>query len=91
MNKQELIEKITKLSKVSSKAITSRVLNSFIDTVVSTLKKGEEVVITGFGTFKAKKRARRTGVNPKTGEKITIPAMTVPRFKAGKKLKDALK
>ncbi|PIZ26843.1 MAG: DNA-binding protein HU, partial [Chloroflexi bacterium CG_4_10_14_0_8_um_filter_46_9] len=59
--------------------------------VTKTLKKGEEVVLTGFGTFSAKQRAARQGVNPRTGEKIQIPAVTVPKFKAGKALKDALK
>lgn len=90
MNKQELIEKLTKTSK-SSKAEVSRLLDSFVATVTQALRKGEEVVITGFGTFKSKKRAKRTGVNPKTGEKIDIPAMKVARFKPGKTLKDSLK
>jgi DNA-binding protein HU-beta len=91
MNKQELIEKITKSSKCCSNAEATRVLNSIIDAITQSLKKGEEVTITGFGTFKTKKRASRAGINPKTGEKINIPSMTVPRFKAGKKLKDAVK
>ena len=59
---------------------------------ITTLKSGGEVAFAGFGTFSAKKRAARVGVNPKKPtEKIQIPAMTVPKFKAGKALKDALK
>jgi DNA-binding protein HU-beta len=67
-------------------------LNAFVDVVTDTLKKGEEVVLTGFGAFSVKQRAARTGVNPQNPtEKIQIPAVKVPKFKAGKALKDALK
>ena len=61
------------------------------ETIQTALSKGEEVAISGFGTFSAKKRAARQGVNPKTGERIQIAATTVPKFKAGKGLKDAVK
>lgn len=91
MTKAELIEKIAGTCNVP-KTTADKMLECFIDTVTETLKKGEEVTLTGFGTFSAKKRAARMGVNPKKpGEKIQIPAMTVPKFKAGKSLKDALK
>lgn len=67
-------------------------LNTFVEVVTLTLKKGEEVVLTGFGAFSAKMRAARTGVNPQNPtQKIQIKAVTVPKFKAGKALKDALK
>ncbi len=67
-------------------------LNAFVDLVTTALKKNEEVVLTGFGAFSAKQRAARTGVNPQNPtQKIQIPAVTVPKFKAGKALKDALK
>ena len=67
-------------------------LNTFVDTVMATLKKGEEVVLTGFGAFSVKQRAGRTGVNPQNPtEKIQIPPVKVPKFKAGKALKDSLK
>lgn len=59
--------------------------------IQTALSKGEEVAVSGFGTFSAKARAARQGVNPKTGEKIQIKATTVPKFKAGKGLKDAVK
>lgn len=63
----------------------------FFEKITKSLAKGEEVGITGFGVFKTVKRAARMGVNPKTGEKIQIPAMTKPKFSAGKLLKDAVK
>ena len=67
-------------------------LNAFVDIVTETLKKGDEVVLTGFGAFSVKQRAARTGVNPQNPtEKIQIPAVKVPKFKAGKALKDSLK
>jgi DNA-binding protein HU-beta len=67
-------------------------LNAFVEIVTDTLKKGDEVVLTGFGAFSVKQRAARTGVNPQNPtEKIQIPAVKVPKFKAGKALKDSLK
>jgi len=90
MNKVELSEKIaqkTDLPKVQA----IKILETIIEIITSSLKSGGEVALTGFGTFSAKKRAARKGVNPKTGEKIQIAAMTVPKFKAGKALKDALR
>lgn len=91
MTKAELIEKIAGACDVP-KTTAEKMVTTFLDTVTSTLKSGGEVTLTGFGTFSAKKRAARVGVNPKKpGEKIQIPAMTVPKFKAGKSLKDALR
>jgi len=90
MNKGELINALAKKLDVAN-AQADKMLNAFIDTVVDTLKAGDEVAITGFGTFSAKKRAARMGVNPRTGTKLQIPAMTVPKFKAGKSFKDALR
>ena len=90
MNKAELIEllaKETKLPKTSCK----NCLESFIKTVESALKKNKSVVLTGFGTFSVMKRKARTGINPATGKKMNIPAKKVPKFKAGKKLKDLVK
>lgn len=90
MTKEGLIETI--VDKVGcSKADASKALEAVIDTIIKCLTNGESVTITGFGTFSAKKRAARTGVNPKTGEKIQIPAMTVAKFKAGKSLKDSVR
>ncbi len=91
MNKKELIEKMYGKSGADSKASTQRVLDAFVDTVKESLKKGEKVSISGFGTFEAKKRKSRTGVNPQTGEKMEIPAVTVAKFKAGSGLKRAVR
>jgi len=91
MNKVELAEKVAEKIGVTKKQAED-MLNAFEEVVTSTLKDGNEVTLTGFGTFMAKKREARMGVNPqKPGEKIHIPAVIVPKFKAGKSLKDALK
>lgn len=66
-------------------------VEAFIDTVVKTMGRGEDVVITGFGTFKVYKRAERMGRNPATGEAIKIAAATKPKFRPGKLLKEAVK
>lgn len=91
MNKVELAEKVAEKIGVTKKQAED-MLNAYEEVVTSTLKQGGEVTLTGFGTFMAKKREARMGVNPqKPGEKIHIPAVIVPKFKAGKSLKDALK
>ena len=91
MNKAELVAHLSDRAGLTKKQVED-VVEGFVATVVSTLKSGGEVTIAGFGTFSAKKRAGRTGVNPqKPTEKIQIPAVTVPKFKAGKNLKEALK
>jgi len=91
MNKAELAEAIaTKAGLTKNQAV--EILDVFEDIVTTTIKGGSEVTLTGFGTFSAKQRASRMGVNPQNpSEKIQIPAVTVPKFKAGKALKDALK
>jgi DNA-binding protein HU-beta len=91
MNKIELIEKIAEKINLDKKEVV-RVLEGFETIVIEYLKKGEEVTLTGFGTFIAKHRSARGGVNPqKPEERIQIPAVIVPKFRAGKTLKDALK
>ncbi len=91
MNKAKLIEVIAEKVGVSKKQAEDMIEN-FTAIVTEQLKKGGEVTLTGFGTFSAKTRKPRVGVNPQnTEEKIDIPAVTVPKFKAGKALKDALK
>jgi DNA-binding protein HU-beta len=91
MNKAELVTKIAEKIEISKKQAEA-VIEFFTDTVTETLKAGGEVTIAGFGSFSAKRRAGRTGVNPQNpSEKIQIPPVTVPKFKAGKALKDALK
>ncbi len=91
MNKQELVKAISEKTNMTQKDVSS-VLGSFEEVVKETLAKSDKVQLIGFGTFEAKKRAERKGFNPQNPkEKITIPAMTVPTFKAGKAFKDALK
>lgn len=74
-----------------SKKDSEAALQALLDTITGSLQKGKDVVFTGFGSFSVSKRAARDGVNPATGEKIKIKATTVPKFKAGKSLKDAVK
>ncbi len=91
MNKAALIEAIASKNRLTKKQ-AEEILESALDTITETLKKGEEVVLTGFGTFSAKVRHARKGVNPqKPAERIDIPEVTIPKFKAGKALKDSLK
>jgi len=90
MNRQDLIAKIAKDADVTKKAANAA-LNAVIDGVTLALEKGDKVSLVGFGTFKVNKRNARTGVNPQTKAKIEIPARKVPVFKAGKKLKEAVK
>ncbi len=91
MNKAELAQVLAEKLNVSKRE-TEDMLNAFVEVVTERLKNDEEVVLTGFGAFSSKTRAARTGVNPqRPTEKIQIPAVKVPKFKAGKALKDALK
>jgi len=91
MKKDDLVEALHKDAGLETKKQAGEIVDWFFATITKALAKGDEVGITGFGTFKAVKRAARAGVNPKTGEKIKIAATTVPKFKAGKLLKDAVK
>lgn len=90
MTKGELIEKIASGAKIT-KADAGRALDSMLDAVKGSLKKGQKVTLVGFGTFAISKRKARLGRNPKTGAAIKIPAAKVPRFSAGKALKQAVK
>ncbi len=91
MNKAELSSRIAERLGLSKK-IGEDVIEAFEDIVTAALVAGQEVTIAGFGTFSARVRQGRMGVNPqKPTEKIQIPSVTVPKFKAGKALKDALK
>ncbi len=80
-----------KASGVEVKAEAERHVEAVFDTIVKSLGRGEEVAITGFGTFRVVKRAARQGRNPKTGETIQIAASIKPKFRAGKLLKEAVK
>ncbi|MCH9770638.1 MAG: HU family DNA-binding protein [Gammaproteobacteria bacterium] len=89
MNKQDLIDAIAQAADIS-KSAAEVALNTFTDSVTETLVNGGKVAILGFGSFETSNRAARTGHNPQTGQKMQIPASTVAKFKAGKKLKDAV-
>jgi len=88
MNKAELIEALAKKADVS-KAAAGRMLDGFLESVTTELKKGGKVTLVGFGTFATGKRAARTGRNPRTGKTLEIKAAKSPKFRAGKGLKDA--
>ena len=90
MNKEELVQEVSKKAKCTQKE-AAEVLSAFVDTVQKTVAKGKKVTLVGFGTFEARKRKARTGRNPQTGAAIKIAAKTVPAFSAGKKFKDAVK
>ena len=90
MSKTELVELIAKNAEMS-KAEGGRALDAVLEGITEGLKKSGEVTLVGYGKFSAKKRAARDGINPSTKEPIKIPAKTVATFKAGSKLKDAIK
>ena len=87
MNKAMLIEQMAKDTKLPKTACKS-MLEAFVKQIEGSLKKGNSVVLTGFGTLCVMKRKARTGINPATGKKMQISAKRVPKFRAGKKLKD---
>ncbi|BAL80329.1 HU family DNA-binding protein [Caldisericum exile] len=89
MNKPELITAVAEKTGMKKKDVEA-MLDAFIDVVKETLKKGDKVALIGFGTWATRERAKRNGVNPRTGKKISIPAKVVPYFKVGKELKDAV-
>ncbi len=89
MNKNELVNNVAEAAGLS-KADAAQAVDGVFDTIVSTLAGGDEVRLVGFGTFSVAQRAASEGRNPRTGEKIQIPASKQPKFKAGKGLKDAV-
>ena len=90
MNKTELIEKVAKETG-ESKAQTQRMLESTLETIEGSLAAGEDVAVTGFGTWKVRHQGARAGKNPRTGAPIMIPARRAPRFSAGSRLKQAVR
>jgi DNA-binding protein HU-beta len=90
MNKAQLVEKIAEATSLT-KTDVENVLNSSIDLIKKSVKKGDDVTLVGFGTFTKSKRKARMGRNPQTGKEIKIPAMTVPKFRPGKEFKDSLR
>ena len=90
MNKTDLIKNVSADAGIS-KVYAEKVINKFIEIVGDELAEGKKVTVTGFGTFLITKRKEKIGVNPRTKEKIKIPAQTLPHFRPGKKFKDAIK
>jgi DNA-binding protein HU-beta len=89
VNKNDLVEAVSERTGLA-KSDAARAVEAVLGAITDTLKKGDQVALTGFGTFAAKSRAARTGRNPRTGEALVIPASRAPAFKAGKGLKDAI-
>ena len=89
MNKAELIEAVAEGADIS-KAAAERALDGTVAAITTSLKKGDMITLVGFGTFHVGDRAARSGRNPRTGETIQIKASKVPKFRAGKALKDAV-
>ena len=90
MTKAEFVQKVSRKVKLS-KAHTAKIIDVTLDEVQGLLKKGDSISFTGFGTFSVSKRKSRRGRHPRTGSPMTIPASRVPRFRAGKFLKTAVK
>ncbi|GAB7140872.1 HU family DNA-binding protein [Deferribacterales bacterium RsTz2092] len=90
MNKQELVDVVSKKSGLTKKSAQDAV-NAVTDAIIEAVKKGDKVVLVGFGTFERYKRAARQGRNPQTGKAINIPAKQTPKFKAGKFFKEKVK
>lgn len=90
MNKSELVAMMAEKANLSKKD-AEKALNAFVESVQETVKTGDKISLVGFGTFELRKRESREGKNPRTGEKLTIAACSVPAFKAGKAFKDFVK
>ncbi|OHA58846.1 MAG: DNA-binding protein HU [Candidatus Vogelbacteria bacterium RIFOXYD1_FULL_44_32] len=90
MNKQAIVEEVYS-ALGGTKAAAEKAVDIVVDSIVTTLKKGDEVSIAGLGIFSTKQRAARTARNPRTGEAVKVQAMRVPKFRAAKALKDAVK
>lgn len=90
MTKSEFVDRVASKSGLSRRDATKAV-DAFLESVQETLQSGESVSFTGFGKFSAQQRNARTGVNPRTGERVEIAAATVPKFSAGSALKSALR
>jgi DNA-binding protein HU-beta len=90
MNKTQLVTEIASTAGLTKKD-AAKALDAFTNIVEKELKKGNKISLMGFGSWEVKKRKARSGVNPKTGEKIKIPARKVPKFNAGKDLKETVK
>lgn len=90
INKDSLVDSISTKTDLSKKDV-EMVIDNMVDVITEQLRQGNKVTLTGFGAFRISKRASREGINPQTKQKIQIPAMTLPKFTAGKALKEAVK
>lgn len=90
MNKQDLITRIAQNSGMTKKDVEA-VINNFLNEITQALSEGEKVQLIGFGTFETRKRSGRVGRNPQTGATIEIPESLIPTFRAGSRLKEAVK
>ena len=90
MNKTELIAAVAEKAAISKKD-AEKAVSAVVDVIIDAVKAGDKVQVVGFGTFEARERAARVGINPQTKAQIQIAASKVPAFKAGKAFKDALK
>lgn len=90
VNKDALVAEISTKTELSKKDI-EMVIDTLTDVITKSIKEGKKVTLTGFGTFRVSRRAAREGINPQTKERLQIPAMTVPKFTAGKSLKEAVR
>ena len=90
MLKAEVVDRVASQTGLTKKA-AGEAVDSFVDVVTSALKRGDDVLLTGFGKFEVRVRSQREGRNPQTGAKINIPASKTPEFRAGKALKVAVK
>ncbi len=87
MTKADLIEEVSAVSRLSKKS-SELVVNTFFDSIVESLRRSEKIELRGFGSFKLRQRRARVGRNPKTGERVDVPAKVVPYFKPGKDLRE---
>ncbi len=90
INKDALVDAISQKTEQSKKDIETAI-DTMVDEITKALQAGNKVTLTGFGTFRISSRAAREGINPQTKQRITIPAMKIPKFTAGKSLKEAVK
>jgi len=90
MNKAELVEKVADQTGLTKK-VSREVVDAIVSAIIDSLAREEKVTLVGFGTFQVMQRKARRGVNPQTGEGIQIPAKMIPKFKAGKSLREKVK
>ncbi len=89
MTKAELVEEVAQNSHLTKKD-AEVIVQTVLDSIILSLKEGKKVELRGFGSFRLRQRSSRTGRNPKTGEKVKVPAKRIPYFKPGKELKDLI-